>query len=124
MLDSIRRDWGDMVDNGLVCTMEQLEPSRSDCHAWAAHPLMHFQTKILGFHPLEPGRIEFRPHLCDLEWAEGYIATGKGLLHAHVRQKGSSWEATLVVPEGITVSIPDVKGMIAGPRTVTIDPCA
>ncbi|MEI7576561.1 MAG: alpha-L-rhamnosidase [Armatimonadota bacterium] len=124
MLDSIRKEWGAMVDNGLVCTMEQLEPSRSDCHAWAAHPLLHFQTKILGFHPLEPGRIEFRPHLCDLEWAEGYIATGKGLLHAHVRLKGSSWEATLVVPEGITVSIPDVKGMIAGPRTVTIDPSA
>lgn len=124
MLELIREDWGAMVENGLVCTMEQLEPSRSDCHAWAAHPLLHFQTKILGFHPLEPGRIEFRPHLCDLEWAEGFIATGKGLLHAHVRKKGDSWEATLAIPEGITVSIPDVQGMVVGAKTVTIDPSA
>jgi hypothetical protein len=45
-------------------------------------------------------------------------------LHAHVRKKGDSWEATLAIPEGITVSIPDVQGMVVGAKTVTIDPSA
>ena len=124
MLDDIRHYWGDMIKNGLVCTQEQLEPSRSDCHAWAAHPLLHFQTKLLGIIPLEPGRLEFNPHLCDLEWAEGYVATETGLLHIHVHKKGTGWEATLVIPDGLTVSIPAVQGMVAGPKTVTIDPAA
>jgi alpha-L-rhamnosidase len=122
MLSCIREHWGAMLDNGLVCTMEMLEPSRSDCHAWASHPLYHFQSKILGLTPLEANRFELRPQLCDLDWAEGYVSTGKGPIHARVDKKGDSWTATIVVPDGVVVSIPEVKGMVSGPKTVTIDP--
>lgn len=122
LLASIRKEWGSMVDNGLCAPLEQTEPSRSDCHAWSSHPLYHLQSKILGFSPLEAFRFEFKPNLCDLEYAEGYISTGKGPIHARVDRKGSGWTATLIIPDGVIVSIPAVKGMVVGPRTVTVDP--
>jgi alpha-L-rhamnosidase len=122
IVENIRKEWGAMVKQGLVCTLEMSEPSRSDCHAWASHPLYHFQSKVLGLTPLEAYRFELRPHLCGLDWAEGYVSTGRGPIHARVERKGGGWIATLVVPDGVIVSIPEVKGMVSGPKTVTIDP--
>ena len=37
--------WRNMLDAGLNTTMEEPEPSRSDCHAWSAHPL-YFIKKL------------------------------------------------------------------------------
>jgi alpha-L-rhamnosidase len=122
MLENIRQDWGKMIELGLKTTPEQPEPTRSDCHAWSAHPLYHFQTKILGITPLEANRFEFQPSLCDLEWADGFVSTGKGPIHVSIEKTALGWKATIVVPEGIIVSIPSVKGMISGPKTATIDP--
>lgn len=36
---------------GLLTMPEQPEPSRSDCHAWSAHPLLHCWTTLLGVRP-------------------------------------------------------------------------
>lgn len=122
LLDNIRDQWGGMIKKGLKTTIEMPDPGRSDCHAWAAHPMLHLQTKILGLSPLESDVYEFRPHLCDLEWAEGYLSTGHGPIHARVTKDGSKWKASLVVPDGVKVSVPEVKGLIVGPKSVTIEP--
>lgn len=34
--------WTDLQKNGLRTPIESREPTRSDCHAWASHPLIHF----------------------------------------------------------------------------------
>lgn len=124
ILTDIRKEWGQMVDLGLVCTLEKPDPSRSDCHAWAAHPLYFFQTMLLGLTPQDAERYEFVPRLLDLEWVEGSVHTGRGAIHVRVDRKGADWVATMVIPEGISISIPAVKGMVTGPKTVTIDPTA
>jgi alpha-L-rhamnosidase len=124
ILANIRKEWGQMVDSGLVCTLEQPDPSRSDCHAWAAHPLYFFQTIVLGLTPQDAERYEFIPRLLDLDWAEGSVHTGHGAIHVRIDRKGAAWVATMVIPDGITISIPAVKGMVTGPKTVTIDPTA
>ena len=36
---------------GLLTMPEQPEPSRSDCHAWSAHPLYHCWATLLGVRP-------------------------------------------------------------------------
>ncbi len=48
---------------GLKTVLEQPEPSRSDCHAWGAHPLYHAYASFLGARPSEPGfaRIRIAP---------------------------------------------------------------
>ena len=122
LLANIRDQWGGMVKLGLKTTIEMPEPGRSDCHAWSAHPLFHLQTKILGLTPIAPFQFDFRPNLVDLEWAEGYVSTGKGPIHARIERSGKSWKADLVVPDGVTVTVPEVRGLIVGPRTVSIAP--
>jgi hypothetical protein len=122
LMANIRDQWGDMIKHGLKTTIEMPEPGRSDCHAWSAHPLLHLQTKILGLSPIAPFQFEFHPHLEDLDWAEGYISTGKGPIHARVEKKGTSWKASLVIPDGVAVSVPHVRGLIVGPKTVTVEP--
>jgi alpha-L-rhamnosidase len=122
ILANIRDQWGDMIKNGLKTTVEMPEPGRSDCHAWSAHPVLHLQTKILGLTPLAPYQFEFKPHLVDLDWAEGYVSTGRGPIHVRVEKNAKSWKASLVVPDGVTVTVPEVRGLIVGPKNVSIEP--
>lgn len=121
LLENIRGEWGEMIRKGLKTTIEMPDPGRSDCHAWAAHPVLHLQTKILGLRPIEARQFEFDPHLVDLDWVEGYVSTGHGPIHARVEKAGKAWKAHLVVPEGITVSIPHVRGLVVGPKNVVIE---
>ncbi len=55
--------WRDLPSMGLKTVLEQPEPSRSDCHAWGAHPLYHAYASFLGARPSEPGfaRIRIAP---------------------------------------------------------------
>lgn len=55
--------WKALPDLGLYTTLEAPEPSRSDCHAWGAHPIYHAYHSLLGAQPAEPGfrRIRIAP---------------------------------------------------------------
>lgn len=52
--------WRSLPDMGLKTVLEQPEPSRSDCHAWGAHPLYHAYASFLGARPSEPGLSSIR----------------------------------------------------------------
>ena len=47
--------WKDLVAMGFKTPVESPEPSRSDCHAWGAHPLFHFHASLVGIRPDAPG---------------------------------------------------------------------
>ena len=47
--------WNTLKANGFRTTFETPEPSRSDCHAWGAHPLYHIAATIAGIRPAAPG---------------------------------------------------------------------
>jgi hypothetical protein len=47
--------WFDLPGMGFRTTLESPEPSRSDCHAWGAHPLYHYFATILGIRPAGVG---------------------------------------------------------------------
>jgi hypothetical protein len=57
--------WFDMIGQGLTTFAENPEPSRSDCHAWSAHPILGFLQIVAGVTSLEQGwrkcRIAPRP---------------------------------------------------------------
>ena len=46
--------WKDMIRNGLTTFAEAPEPTRSDCHAWSAHPLLGFFQLIAGVSSTSP----------------------------------------------------------------------
>lgn len=48
--------WFGMEANGLKTTPEVfLDSTRSDCHAWGAHPIYHLYTNLLGIRPASMG---------------------------------------------------------------------
>lgn len=91
--------WFDHIKNGLHTTIEHPEPTRSDCHAWGAHPLFHYFASFLGIRPTAPGfaEVEIHPQLGGLEWAKGTMPTPFGDLTVEVT--GDS--VRVVVPEGM-----------------------
>jgi len=57
--------WKEMIENGLSTFAENPEPTRSDCHAWSAHPILGFFQIVAGVTSVAPGwkkaRIDPRP---------------------------------------------------------------
>ncbi|MCK4982731.1 MAG: hypothetical protein KAS17_07385, partial [Victivallaceae bacterium] len=52
--------WKDLSKQGFKTLPEAPYPCRSDCHAWGAHPMYHYFTKLLGVTPKSPGFKEIR----------------------------------------------------------------
>lgn len=91
--------WYGLLEEGLRTVVEMPEPTRSDCHAWGAHPIFHLFATFLGVRPVEPGMaaVRIRPQLGGLEWAEGTLRTPHGPLHVRADAKG----IRTVLPHGI-----------------------
>ena len=87
--------WFELPSIGLKTVLEHPEPSRSDCHAWGAHPLVHFYTTLLGIRPTEPGfaKYDVKPNLGPLKFANGRLPTPKGWIE--VQATPSHFEARL-----------------------------
>lgn len=47
--------WTALVEKGVLTPIESAEPNRSDCHAWASHPLFHAYATIAGIRPSSRG---------------------------------------------------------------------
>jgi alpha-L-rhamnosidase len=100
------QSWFDMPAYGFKTTYENANPhtNRSDCHAWAAHPLYHYYASILGIRPATPGfaTVDIRPRLGTLEWASGTIPHPAGDLSAEFRQENDRLTGQVTLPDGIT----------------------
>ena len=62
---NLLKPWRDMTALGLTTWAEQPEPTRSDSHAWSAHPNFDFLTIVAGIRPKSPGfsSVSIEPHL-------------------------------------------------------------
>ena len=107
ILNSIRRDYGSMIDEDIKTATETFNKpgetnSRSYCHSWSAYPAAYFKTHVLGIRPVKPGFREFSitPHLCGLEYAEGSVPTPYGEIKVRISGKEFEYscpkECTLV----------------------------
>ena len=65
----------DMEKMGLQTMLEAPEPSRSDCHAWSAHPLYYCYALILGIQPIQAGfrAVEIAPQDVGLRHVRGSV---------------------------------------------------
>lgn len=95
--------WKDMIRNGLTTTAETPEPSRSDSHAWSAHPNYQLLATVLGIRPASPGfgTVEIAPSLGRLSWASGAMPHPKGRIEVALRRKGQALQATVSLPPGV-----------------------
>ena len=98
------KPWRDMVDLGLTTWAEQPEPTRSDSHAWSAHPNFDFLTILAGVRPKSPGfsRVSIEPHLGSLRSVVSVMATPKGMVEVSYTTETSGVSAVINLPSNVT----------------------
>ena len=98
-----KRDlWKDQIRQGFKAPREMFEPSRSDCHAWASHPLFHFQATLAGIRPAAPGfaRVEIAPAPGRLKTINSRLPHPRGFVEADMQFKGTACGAVITLPAG------------------------
>jgi alpha-L-rhamnosidase len=98
------KPWHDMLAIGLTTWAEEPEPTRSDCHAWSAHPNVDLLATVLGVEPAAPGfkKILIAPHLGELQWAEGLVPHPNGEIEVKLRKEGRTLNAEITLPPNTT----------------------
>ncbi len=101
-------DWRAMLGRGLTTWAEMPEApwdsSRSDCHAWSAHPNFELFRTVLGIDSAAPGfkRVLVKPHLGKLTKAAGAIPHPAGEIAVELSLQGTEkLEAIVSLPAGI-----------------------
>lgn len=101
---SLLKPWRDMVALGLTTWAEQPEPTRSDSHAWSAHPNFDFLTIVAGIRPKSPGcsTVSIEPHLGSLRSVVSAMATPKGMVEVNYASRTSGVSAEISLPPDVT----------------------
>jgi len=96
--------WLDMPKIGLKTTFEMPEPSRSDCHAWGAHPLYHYFATILGIRPASLGfkKVTITPQLGRLQKASGKLVHPNGVIEVDFHQQDGFLQGKISLPGGVS----------------------
>ncbi|MFL5619765.1 MAG: alpha-L-rhamnosidase N-terminal domain-containing protein [Gemmatimonadaceae bacterium] len=97
--------WRQMLALGLTSTPENPEPTRSDTHAWAAHPNYGLLATVLGVRPASPGfrTVRIAPALGVLKRAEGRVAHPAGDIDVMLERVGAAGvHGVVTLPAGVT----------------------
>jgi hypothetical protein len=98
------KPWQTMLDLGLTTWAETPEPTRSDCHAWSAHPNLDLLSTVAGIHPAAAGfgKVLIEPHLGPLTQLEAAMPHRLGEISVRYRRAGEKLEAEITLPEKLT----------------------
>jgi len=101
------KPWYDMLKLGLSTWAEQPEPTRSDCHAWSAHPNYDLLTVVAGIHPGAPGfsKVRIEPHLGELHEIHASMPHAGGAITTAYTRNAKDWTAAITLPEGLDGSL-------------------
>jgi len=94
--------WQDMLALGLTTTPEKPPPSRTDSHAWAAHPNYGLLATVLGIRPAAPGftSVVIAPNLGPLQQAEGKMPHPLGDISVSLRRVDTDGlQARITLPD-------------------------
>ena len=97
-------DWRRQLALGLTTWAEGPEPSRSDCHAWSAHPNLEFLRTVLGVDSAAPGfrKVRIAPHPGALTELSGTVAHPLGDIVVAGNKKNGRWQFQVTLPAGLT----------------------
>lgn len=96
--------WRGMLALGLTSTPEQPDPTRSDTHAWAAHPDYGLLATVLGVRPAGAGwhSVRIAPALGPLRRAEGRVPHPLGDVGVRLARVGAGGlRAEVTLPPGL-----------------------
>lgn len=101
---SLLEPWRKMLSMGLTTCAEKPEPTRSDCHAWSAHPNINLLAIVCGITSVEPGfrSVRIAPNLGILNKVEGRMPHPCGEIQVKIQKDSKeSLLADVILPEGI-----------------------
>ena len=96
--------WRKMVSLGLTTWAEQPEPTRSDSHAWSAHPNYDFLTIVAGIRPATPAfaTVLLAPHLGSLKHLSAAVPNPKGMIEVEYTVEHFWVKAVAILPPGVS----------------------
>jgi alpha-L-rhamnosidase len=97
--------WRDMEALGLTTWAEQPEPTRSDSHAWSAHPNFDLLTIVAGVRPKTPGfkAVMIEPNLGVLKHVASAMPSPQGEIRVeYTREENDGVKAQIALPGGTT----------------------
>jgi len=100
---STLQPWHTMLDLGLTTTPEYADPTRSDTHAWSAHPIYDLLTIVAGIHPSAPNfrEVLVAPHPGDLQSFKASMPHSSGAISVDYRRDGDSARFDVTLPAGL-----------------------
>ncbi len=96
--------WHASLKQNLLTTPEAPSPSRSDCHAWGAHPLYFALTALAGVKPDGPGfeRVRIEPCLSSLPRLKAVVPHPKGMIEVDLHRHGDKLLGSVTLPVGLS----------------------
>lgn len=96
--------WRKMLDLGLTTWAETPEPTRSDCHAWSAHPNFDLLATVAGIESSAAGfsKVWIEPHLGQLQHLQATLPHPSGEIKVAYVRKGSGLVADVTLPGRLT----------------------
>ncbi len=103
--------WFDLPGQGMRTVVESPEPTRSDCHAWGAHPMYHAYASFCGIRPASPGfaAIDIVPQPGPLDKLQAKVVHPQGWIEVDLQRDGKAWSGTVSTP-------PDVPSRVKLPQ--------
>lgn len=106
MADEYTRElepWRQMVGDGLTTWAESPEPSRSDSHAWSAHPTYDLLTIVAGIAPASAQfkSVSIRPNLGSLRRLAASLPHPDGPIDVRYERESGGVKATINLPPSL-----------------------
>jgi alpha-L-rhamnosidase len=96
--------WRQMLALHFSTWPEQPEPTRSDSHAWTAHPIYDLLTLVAGVEPASPGfkTVRIAPHLGNLPSLTASFPHPDGTIEVKYQKHGTGIDADITLPAQLT----------------------
>ncbi|MBQ7180012.1 MAG: hypothetical protein IJR87_01820 [Bacteroidaceae bacterium] len=97
--------WRDHVKWGIRCPLEDDDfETKSDCHAWAAHPLYFLHSAVAGVSPAEPWfkSVRIAPQPGGLKWIDAATPHPRGMILTKLRFEGDRVTGTVTLPDSVS----------------------
>jgi len=96
--------WRGMLAQNFTTWPEQPDPSRSDSHAWSAHPTADLLTIVAGIHAASPGfrTVRIAPNLGTLQTLDAAAAHPAGLVETRYRRAGMMLRVSIRLPANVS----------------------
>ena len=99
--------WNEMLNNGLTtfAEMDNVNTTRSDCHAWSASPAFDFLSTVAGIQSAEPGfkTVKISPAFGALTAIHASMPHPNGTISVDlVKDASDNVSGTIILPKGLT----------------------